>query len=223
MNKHEARWVLERAHEQVEFPSSWLDAVDALLLDVANEDENFVAGFLACMMERLPLEQVGMLSSLLLSDGDSNSRRARIVWTSLAFCSLNEDAPKCLTVLENLATDPHLDEPNVEMLRDAIRASQLRSPVLLGDTFMLNSSEILDLLEGMFACSGNPDLIESLVVEAVRFNKGAIAEFGVEAFERAKLCRAILAKLAIRHPAVWAALENDARAQDLVRSIKSRS
>jgi hypothetical protein len=219
-NLGDARHVLENAHVGAEFPVGWMDAVTSLLDDVTMPNEGFIAGFLSCVFEQLSEEQLGLVCSLLVED--QNSRAARVLWLGLKLCEQNQKNEKnfsCRSQLHRLLSAAELEEQNLEFLTEVVAASDSRA---VADIFMLSSAEILDVVEGIFSCSGLESLLDDVMEEASRFNKTTLLEDGLETFNQAKRCRALLTKLAVRHPSVLHRLEREPGMKDLTDSLKKR-
>ncbi len=216
LNKTEARWILHRKQEVL----LW-DAVAVLLDDVESADEGLIAGFCSEAFQELALEDLENVLVLLASD--SNSRPARILWLGLALCAMGCKSCACEEALRRIiARDPaNLDENNLSLLQDVLISVGARDFSAVGDIFMLNDTEMFDVIEGVFAFSRSRLLIESLIETAARWNKDTLLVDG-KAFQRGVLARAKLAKLALEYQVVFDMIVLDPRMKTLVESLECK-
>jgi hypothetical protein len=213
----EARWFLEHAFERSEkHPSLVREAMSELLDELKDADENFVAGFLSGWLRE---DGVAVEEEYAALVDDPNSRRARVAWLGLLLCQ----TVACTDQIARVLQSGGLEENTLELLSLAATAETMQQ---LRDAFVLNGDDVMEVLHGSFSATGNLDIVAGLMQEAALFRKETLLEeedsaVALAAFDRGRRARALLAKLAIAHKSVRAALQSskEAHVQQLLQSI----
>jgi hypothetical protein len=213
----EARWFLEHAFERSEKHAALVrEAISELFDELKDADENFVAGFLSGWLRD---DGVAVDEEYAALVDDPNSRRARVVWLGLLLCQ----SVACTDQIARVLQSGGLEEDTLELLSLAATAETMQQ---LRDAFVLNGDDVMEVLHGSFAATGNLDIVAGLVQEAALFRKETLLEeedsaVALAAFDRGRRARSLLAKMAIAHKSVRAALQSskEAHVQQLLHSI----
>ncbi len=184
--------------------------------EMRDSDENFAAGFLTELFR----EAADVAGEYPRVAADANGRAARMAWLALLLCQ----SEACAQQVGHILASGELDEGSAELLAAAANAT---TPQELVDVFMLNGDDLMDVLHGLFAASGNVAIVADLVEQAALFSKTTLAEDSpsvVATFDRGRRARGLLAELAIAHDIVRRALEarSESHVRELLESIAKR-
>ncbi len=219
--RRQARWFLEHsferdADEQGAARAKEQQAMAVLFDEMKDADENFAAGFLTELFR----EADDVAKEYAQLKADPNGRTARMAWLALLLCQ----SKACMQQVASVLASGELDEGSTELLAAAATAA---TPQELVDVFMLNGDDLIQVLHGLFAASGNAAILADVVEQAGLFSKATLAEDSpsvVAAFDRGRRARGLLAELAIAHDTVRRALEArpEPHVKELLDSIARR-